>query len=186
MPTTSTRTTVRRSGGRRPRRASGPLADDRQRRGGAGRGAGDGTPPDSDRRRTGSPPAQLPDAAARRAARAGRDAPGDEADVRRGVEGALRRGRADATMPRVRERAGGAVEEAAGLGTAARALRAFRSRFVDPARSARCDVQGGDRRLPQPDAASTSRCRPARASPSSTSPARAGAATTGTRATTGA
>ena len=75
---------------------------------------------------------------------------------------------------------------AAGAGPAARALR----RVPQPVRHshgpARCDVQGGDRRMPQPHAAARHAAARTRASPSSTSPTRAGAATTGTRATTAA
>ena len=64
----------------------------------------------------------------------------------------------------------GARQRLPGRGTAARALRRVPQPVRHSARAARRDVQGGDRRLPQPHARSTSRCRRARASPSSTSP----------------
>ena len=183
MPTTWTRTTVRPSGGPRPSAASVPLADNR---GGARLHlAGDA----GERRRRAAaeeldaPAAHVPDRQldALRARVAMLRA---EADVRRGIEGALRRGGADATIgASSRGRSRSSASGCPG-GIAARAVRGVPQPVRDPARAARRDIQGGDRRLPQPHARSTSRCRRARASPSSTSRTRAGAATTGIRAST--
>ena len=59
----------------------------------------------------------------------------------------------------------------------------FRKQFIIPRGSARCRLQGSDRRAAAAGRCSTSRFQPARASRWNTSPARAGAATTGTRGT---
>ena len=63
---------------------------------------------------------------------------------------------------------------------------AFRQKFVIPPDRLDAGVRSRDRRMPRAHAGARARCRRTRASPSSTSPTSRGAATTGTRATTGA
>ena len=110
-----------------------PLAAIDTRCGGAGHGAGDGgaadrTPTSCVRLRHGYLTRQL-DALRARVAML----QGTEADVRRGIEGALRRGRADATSRELRAGARGAVEaKLPGSGPLLERYDAFRSRFVIP------------------------------------------------------
>ena len=111
---------------------------------------------------------------------------GREADVRRGVAGALRRGRAGASRVVLRRGAEGARAPAAGRRPARRSLRRLPADVRHPVRPARARVRPRDRRMPDAHAGARARCRRTRASRSSTSRTSRGAATTGTRATTAA
>src|SRR5215471_17643275 len=90
---------------------------------------------------------------ASRASRARLDADGDETHFRRGVESTLRRVTADAYGSGFRRSAETARFATAGQGFTGRPLRCISQRIRDSARAARCGVQSGDRRLPQPHAA---------------------------------
>ena len=84
---------------------------------------------------------------------------GRAAVVRRGVQGALRRRRADAPGVALSEDSRHAREALPGPGLAGRALRRLAPAVRHSAREARRGVSDGHQGLPRADGASTSRCR---------------------------
>ena len=164
------------------------LAARRDRRAGARRCAPTSRklPPGGDEMSRAAPP--IPRAPARRARGPRPHAQRRAADVRRGVEGALRRGRADASGSRTSSRSSITLEKRfPGQGSLVARYDAWRRPFVIPRDEARRGVPDGDRGVPRAHASQHVTLPAGRAaSPSSTSPTSRGAATTGTRATTAA
>ena len=95
---------------------------------------------------------------------------GREAHVRRGVAGALRRGRARPPGVVLRGDAERIERALPGHGPLVDRYDAFRQAFVVPPDRLAARLRPRDRRVPQPDAAARRSCRRPRASPSSTSP----------------
>ena len=179
--TTSTPTTGRRSGRRRRRRRSSASTTIAARAHGAAGELGQ-SPAGGRRDGRAAPPVSRAAAVGARGARP--HAQGRAADVRRGVEGALRRRRADATPRRTSRQILDELEQALPGQRAARRRATTRSGGSSSSRASKLDAvfKAAIDGVPRAHAGSTSRCRPASSSRSSTSRTSRGAATTGTRA----